>query len=306
MTLAELRYLVAVARRRHFGRAARDCHVSQPTLSIAIKKLESELGLALFERRKQDVTVTPAGERIVDQARRVLDEAERLKDIAQGETDQLHGTLQLGAIYTIGPYLFPHLIPELHELAPDMPLQIEENYTAELTHRLRRGNLDAIIVALPYQETAIVTQALYDEPFVAVLPSGHPLCEQEQIPIDMLDNEELLLLGRGHCFRDQVLAACPQCAEASEAGRQVGVAGTSLETIRHMVASGMGVTVLPCTAAGVSQYAQRLLAIRRFTDPAPSRRVALAWRVSFPRPKAIEALLTAIRRQLPSCVREIP
>lgn len=305
MTLTELRYIVAVAQHHHFGRAAEACFVSQPTLSVAIKKLEDELGIALFERRKQEIVVTPAGERIIAQARRVLDEAATIKTIASGEKDQLHEPLRVGAIYTIGPYLFPHLIPELHQRAPNMPLQIEENYTALLTERLRQGELDAILIALPFEEPGIVTLPLYDEPFVIVIPSGHPLQEQDEIPADELTDDHLLLLGRGHCFRNQVLQACPKCVGSSESTLAKAVDGTSLETIRHMVASGLGITVLPCSAAGASQYAQRLLKIRRFAEPVPRRRVALAWRTSFPRPKAIEALRQALLGSLLSCVTPI-
>lgn len=295
MTLTELRYLVALAQQRHFGRAAEACFVSQPTLSVAIKKLESELGVELFERRRQEVTLTAAGERIVRQAERVLEEAAVIKELAEEGRDQLNGPLRVGAIYTVGPYLFPHLIPVLHERAPRMPLVIEENYTARLAERLRQGELDLIVVALPFAEQGIITLPIYDEPFVVVIPSGHPWQARETIPAGALAEESLLLLGRGHCFRDQVLDACPACAHEAGADRLAQtVEGTSLETVRHMVASGLGITVLPATAAGADRYAQRLVAVRRFTAPEPQRRIALAWRKSFPRPKAIEAVRQAI------------
>lgn len=295
MTLTELRYLVALAQQRHFGRAAEACFVSQPTLSVAIKKLESELGVELFERRRQEVTLTAAGERIVRQAERVLEEAAIIKELAEEGRDPLNGPLRVGAIYTVGPYLFPHLIPVLHERAPRMPLVIEENYTARLAERLRQGELDLIVVALPFAEQGIITLPIYDEPFVVVIPSGHPWQAREAIPAGALAEESLLLLGRGHCFRDQVLDACPACAHQGGADRLAQtVEGTSLETVRHMVASGLGITVLPATAAGADRYAQRLVAVRRFTAPEPQRRIALAWRKSFPRPKAIEEVRQAI------------
>lgn len=295
MTLTELRYLVALARQRHFGRAAEACFVSQPTLSVAVKKLETELGVELFERRKQEVTLTAAGERIVRQAARVLEEAAAIRELAEEGRDPLNGPLRVGAIYTVGPYLFPHLIPVLHERAPRMPLVIEENYTARLAERLRQGELDLIVIALPFTEQGIITLPIYDEPFVVVIPSGHPWQEREAIPVGALAEESLLLLGRGHCFRDQVLDACPACAHEAGADRLAQtVEGTSLETVRHMVASGMGITVLPATAAGADRYAQRLVKIRRFAPPEPQRRIALAWRKSFPRPKAIEAVRQAI------------
>lgn len=307
MTLSELRYIVAVARERHFGRAAERCHVSQPTLSVAVKKLEDELGITLFERSRQDVSLTDIGRRIVSQAQRVLEEVDVLKAMAVADKDPLVGALRLGVIYTIGPYLLPHLIPLLHERAPRMPLVIEENYTARLSEKLKQGELDAILIALPFEEAGVVTRAVYDEPFVVVLPASHPWQERETVDNSEIGEENLLLLGAGHCFRDQVLNACPACHRSvqREDSLQKSVEGSSLETIRHMVASGMGITVLPCTAAGADRYEQRLLAVRRFTPPAPQRRVALAWRRSFPRPEAIDALQQAILATNLSCVSYI-
>ncbi len=307
MTLTELRYLVAVARERHFGRAADQCHVSQPTLSVAIKKLEDELGVLVFERGPHEVSLTPLGEQIVTQAKRTLEEADQIRQLAKAGKDQLHGSLRLGAIYTIGPYLLPHLIPKLLDQAPHMPLVIEENYTASLTEQLKRGALDVIVVALPFNEPGIVSTPLYEEPFVAVLPASHPWREHERIPLQDLGKETLLLLGAGHCFRDQVLSACPDCLHggAGDNGLAKNLEGGSLETIRHMVASGMGITILPCTAAGADRYSQRLIVIRRFADPVPSRTVALAWRTSFPRPKAIDALRQAILECDLSCTQAV-
>ena len=304
MTLNELRYIVALAQERHFGRAAEISYVSQPTLSVAVKKLEDELGVTLFERNKQEVSLTTVGERIVQQAQRVLEEADNIKRLAYEGKDQLVGSLRLGAIYTIGPYLLPHLIPELHEIAPEMPLQIEENYTAKLSEKLKQGELDVILIALPFDEPGIVTLPLYDEPFVVLIPSSHTWQEKEEINNQDLENETVLLLGAGHCFREQVLEFCPACAHHSsvEGTIQKSLEGSSLETIRHMVASGMGITVLPCTAAGADKYAQRLINVRRFSTPVPKRRIALAWRSSFPRPKAIEVLRQSVRNCNLSCV----
>lgn len=304
MTLTELRYIVAVARERHFSRAATACFVSQPTLSVGVKKLEEELGVTLFERGKTDVSVTPAGAGIIEQAQRVLEETENLRQLAAGAEDQLTGTLRLGAIYTIGPYLFPHLIPLMRDRFEQMPLVIKENYTARLLEKLKRGELDAILIALPFDEPGISTLPLYEEPFVVVLPTSHPWQAHELIDAGNLADETLLMLGAGHCFRDQVLEACPACQQGNqiEGGLPRTLEGGSLETIRHMVASGMGITVLPCTAAGTAQYSQRLLAIRRFAPPVPSRTVALAWRNSFPRPRAVEALAAAVADCELSCV----
>lgn len=298
MTLTELRYVVTLARERHFGRAAERCHVSQPTLSVAVKKLEDELGIPLFERSKSSIRVTETGQRIIEQAQRVLDQVGVIKDMAQDGKNQLNSPLRVGAIYTIGPYLFPHLLPELRRAAPDMPLFIEENYTASLRQKLRHSDLDAIIIALPFEEPEVVTLPLYDEPFVVLLPAGHPLTEKESLTAEELAREQLLLLGPGHCFRDQVLESCPPLVDAvtrnaSSAAPALVTEGSSLETIRHMVASGLGITVLPLSAATAMQYHEDILAVRPFAAPVPFRTVALAWRVTFPRPKAIDVLSLA-------------
>jgi LysR family transcriptional regulator, hydrogen peroxide-inducible genes activator len=305
MTLTELRYIVAVARERHFGRAAKACHVSQPTLSVAIKKLEDELKVAIFERGSNEITLSPVGERIVQQAQQTLEAADNIKQLALHGKDQLSGPLRIGAIHTIGPYLYPELIPLLRKSAPEMPLVVEEDYTSVLTEKLKRGELDVIIIALPYVEQGIVTQPLYDEPFVVLLPASHPLTSRKTISSKQLEDEYVLLLGQGHCFRDHVLEACPACVPKSDSTGDLPhtVEGSSLETIRHMVVSGLGVTVLPCTAAGAHSYSQRLLAIRRFANPVPTRTVALAWRVSFTRTKVIDVINTAIRNCNLSCVK---
>jgi LysR family hydrogen peroxide-inducible transcriptional activator len=305
MTLTELRYIIAVAREQHFGRAAERCHVSQPTLSVAIKKLEDELGVTIFERGSNEVTLSPVGKLIVQQAQQTLESADGIKQIALRGKDQLSGPLRIGAIHTIGPYLYPELIPLLHNAAPGMPLVVEENMTAVLTEKLKHGELDVIIIALPFKEPGIVTQPLYEEPFVALLPAAHPLTSRKTINSKLLEDENVLLLGQGHCFRDHVLEACPACIPKPglEGDLPHAVEGSSLETIRHMVASGLGVTVLPCTAAGAHTYAQRLLEIRRFSNPVPSRTVALAWRVSFPRPKVIDIINASVRECHLSCVK---
>jgi LysR family hydrogen peroxide-inducible transcriptional activator len=307
MTLNELRYIVAVARERHFGRAAEACFISQPTLSVAVKKLEEELGLSLFERRRGEVSVTPVGERIVAQAQRVLEEASGIRQIARQGQNQLDGPLRIGAIYTIGPYLLPHLIPQLSERAPKMPLIIEENYTANLADQLKRGELDVILISLPFDEPGVVTMPLYEEPFVLLIPSSHPLNQKPDFELADLRNEDVLLLGPGHCFRDQVLQVCPECVGRSRTDGSTAqtLEGGSLETIRYMVAGGLGVTILPCSAAGADRFSERLLSIRRFGHDAPSRRVALAWRKSFPRPEAIEALRDAVLSCEMSCVHAV-
>jgi LysR family hydrogen peroxide-inducible transcriptional activator len=305
MTLTELRYIVAVAREHHFGKAAKACHVSQPTLSVAIKKLEEELGVSIFERGSTEISLSPVGERVVQQAQQALEAAEKVKQVALQGKNQLTGPLRIGAIYTIGPYLYPELIPLLRKTAPEMPLVVEENYTSVLTEKLKQGELDVIIIALPYTEQGIVTQPLYDEPFVVLLPSSHPLTSRKTISSAQLEDENVLLLGKGHCFRDHVLEACPACVPKPGLIGDLAhaIEGSSLETIRHMVVSGLGITVLPCTAAGAHSYSQRLLSIRRFSKPGPSRTVALAWRVSYPRTKVIDVINKAIRTCNLSCVK---
>ncbi|QEQ95382.1 hydrogen peroxide-inducible genes activator [Neptunomonas concharum] len=294
MTLTELRYIVTLAKEQHFGRAAEKCFVSQPTLSIAVKKLEDELGVALFERSKNSVRLTDVGQRVVDQAQNVLRQAETIKDLAQSGKDQLKSPLRVGAIYTIGPYLFPHLVPQVQQLAPNMPLYIEENFTARLREKLRNGELDAIIVALPFDEPDVVTRPLYDEPFVMLLPNQHPWCEQKLIDASHLAETELLLLGEGHCFRDQVLESCPTLQQAIQQQHTV-TEGSSLETIRMMVATGLGASVLPVSATD-GHYQSNLVQTRPFKAPQPIRTVAVAWRASFPRPKAIDVLVEAVSR----------
>ncbi len=289
MTLSELRFIVAVARERHFGRAAEFCCVSQPTLSVAVKKLERELDIILFERGQGEVSVTPAGQQIVVQAQRTLEQAELIREVARQGKGQLSAPLRLAAIYTIGPYLFPWLVTHLTQRAPKMPLYIEENYTAVLSGQLKRGEQDAIIISLPFDEAGIETLSLYQEPFVVLLPAKHPWANLKEIDLAGLSDERVLLLGAGHCFRDQVLAACPGCLKPSSAA-QGNFEGGSLETIRYMVASGLGITVLPRTAAGIAGFSNEMLVTRPFKGAAPTRTVALAWRRSFTRPKAVEVL----------------
>ena len=294
MTLTELRYIVAVAREHHFGRAAETCFVSQPTLSVAVKKLEEELGVLLFERGPGEVTITPPGQKIVAQAQRVLEEASRIKDLAAAGRDQLAGPLRLGAIYTIGPYLLPKLIPILRKTAPAMQLHIQENFTHRLGDALKSGEVDVILIALPFVEPGIETRALYDEPFFVAIPKGHAWEGRKRITSEELTKESLLLLGEGHCFRDQVLDLCHTVRAKDRSALARTVEGGSLETIRQMVAGGVGITVLPSTSAGAGGGASDLICMLPFAKPVPVRRVGLAWRKSFPRPEAIEALRKAI------------
>ena len=303
MTLNELRYVVAVARERHFGRAAAHCFVSQPSLSVAIKKLEDELGVPLFDRLPGHVQPTPIGEQIAEQARRVLADVEAIRALAANAKDPLAGPFRLGVIFSIGPYLLPRLIPRLAQLAPRMPLIIDENYTDELGARLQRGELDAVVLSLPYRAPDIDVQPVYQERFVVALPPGHPWTAQASIEPAQLADENVLLLGPRHCFRDQVLALCPTLSH--KAGHQ-RLEGSSLETIRYMVASGAGISVLPVGALGESPRDRALLAVRPFRGTAPYRQVALASRHDFYRPQAIKVLAEAIAHCAPDATGASP
>ncbi|PMS23150.1 LysR family transcriptional regulator [Trinickia dabaoshanensis] len=301
MTLTELKYIVAVARERHFGRAAEACFVSQPTLSVAIKKLEDELNVQIFERGTSEVSVTPIGEQIVTQAQRVLEQTLAIKEIAKQGKDPLVGPLRLGVIYTIGPYLLPTLVKQMIRAVPQMPLMLQENYTLKLIELLKQGEIDVAIMALPFPETGLMVRPLYDEPFVVALPAGHAWESRKKIDANDLKQETMLLLGNGHCFRDHVLGVCPELMRFSQTadGIQKTFEGSSLETIRHMVASGVGITVLPrMSVPEVRAHAggpdAGLLSYVPFEEPVPDRRVVLAWRKSFTRMPAIDAISEAI------------
>ena len=309
MTLTELKYIVAVARERHFGKAAEACYVSQPTLSVAIKKLEDELEVKLFERSAGEVTVTPLGEQIVQQAQTVLDQAATIKELAKRGKDPLAGPLMLGVIYTIGPYLLPALVRQNIHRTPQMPLVLQENFTAKLLEQLRAGEIDCAIMAEPFPDSGLALAPLYDEPFMAAVPVNHPLAERESVSAEELKRETMLLLGTGHCFRDHVLEVCPEFARFSSnaEGIRKSFEGSSLETIKHMVAAGMGVTLVPRLSVPADALkprtkgrkdAEQMVRYLTVTDPQgrepPTRRVVLAWRRSFTRYEAIAALRNAI------------
>jgi len=288
MTLSELRFIVAVAHERNFRRAAERAFVSQPALSLAVKKLEDELGVRIFERNHSDVSMTPIGEQIVEQAMRTLDEANRIKEIARQGNNQLIGALKLGVIYSVGPYLLPQIIPTLRVNAPEMPLDVEENLTAVLETQLRNGVIDVAIIALPFDVSGIQVQPLYEESFVVAVPIGHAWAERKVIHADELSDEKVLLLNSGHCFSNQVLQACPSLSKKGEV-----LQGNSLETIRNMVASNLGITVLPSSAVE-TRYVNPLIKVIPFADPVPVRQIAIAWRKSYGREQVVEELKKAI------------
>ncbi|MGB7184416.1 MAG: LysR substrate-binding domain-containing protein [Burkholderiaceae bacterium] len=295
MTLTELKYIVAVARERHFGHAAEACFVSQPTLSVAIKKLEEELGVQIFERGGSEIGITPIGHGVIEQAQRVLEEAHGVREVAQQGKDPLAGPLRVGVIHTIGPYLLPRLVPQVIARVPRMPLILQENFTVNLLELLRQGEIDAAILADPFNDTGLMTLALYDEPFMVALPRTHGWAQRQSIPSIDIKSETMLLLGSGHCFRDHVLEVCPELSRYSQAsaGIQKTFEGSSLETIRHMVASGVGITVLPLLAIPEPQD-DSLLTYVPFEKPVPTRRVMLVWRKSYPRMEAIRALRDSV------------
>ncbi len=326
MTLTELKYIVAVAREKHFGKGADACHVSQPTLSVAIKKLEEELQVKLFERNANEITVTPLGEEIIRQAQSVLEQADNIREIARRGKDPLSGALRLGVIYTIGPYLLPDLVRQMISLNPQMPLMLQENFTVRLLEELRNGEIDCAILAEPFPDTNLAIAPLYDEPFMAAVPSSHHLASRKSITAEEIKKETMLLLGNGHCFRDHVLEVCPEFARFSSSadGISKSFEGSSLETIKHMVAAGMGITLVPrlgvpkealieppkgkkgkaATAATVSAEQPSFIKYLPFEGHIPSRRVVLAWRRSFTRYEAIAALRNAIYAcELPGVTR---
>ena len=296
MTLSELRFVVAVAKERNFRRASEKCFVSQPALSLAIKKLEEDLGVLIFERSRTDVSPTPIGEQIIEQAIRAIEEVAHIREIAKQGDDQLGGAFRLGLIYSVGPYLLPEIIPILRNTAPEMPLDIEENLTAQLESQLKSGVIDAAIVALPFEAAGIKTMQLYDEKYVVMVPVAHPWANRRSIKAAELADENVLLLNSGHCYSHQVLQACP---DLSRKGQMLQ--GNSLETIRNMVASNLGITVLPCSAA-TERYVNPLVKVIPFASPVPVRRIALAWRKSYARELAVSCLADAIKEIKSECL----
>ena len=302
MTLTELRYIVAAARERHFGRPAEACFVSQPTLSVAIKKLEEELDVRLFERGGNEVSVTSIGESIVEQAQRVIEQAAAIKELAKRGKDPLAGPLRLGVIYTIAPYLLPELVRNVIKRSPQMPLMLQENFTTRLLEMLRTGELDAAILAEPFPDQGLAVSPLYDEPFVVAVPRTHAMATCKELSAEAIKDETMLLLGTGHCFRDHVLDVCPEFARFSPSseGIRKSFEGSSLETIKQMVASGMGITVVPKLSVPRQDVPHAAdpstdhVCYVPFSDPPPTRRVVLVWRKSFTRHEAIAALRQAV------------
>jgi LysR family hydrogen peroxide-inducible transcriptional activator len=291
MNLRDLRYLVALADERHFGRAAERCFVSQPTLSAQIRKLEEYLGVPLVERQPKRVSLTEAGAKIVERARRALQEADAIVELAKTDRDPLAGALKLALIPTVGPYLLPHVAGPLRRALPRLKLMLYEYQTGPLLEKLRDGDLDLGILALPIPLDGMETAALYDEPFTVAMPANHPLAERDRVRLEDLRGETLLLLEDGHCLRDQALEVCSRIRLNEEQDYRA----TSLETLRQMVAAGHGITLLPELAAASPVGTARGLRIRPFSKPTPVRTIGAVWRKSTTRGKAIEAVIATVR-----------
>jgi LysR family hydrogen peroxide-inducible transcriptional activator len=291
MKLSVLRYLVAFADEGSFSRAAERCHVSQPTLSVALQQFEAELGVTLIDRTKGHIGLTEIGHQVVAQSRKTLDEASRIEQVAQTGKDPLKGNFRLGVIHTIGPYLLPQLIAHLKDFAPGLPLYIEETMTSLLIDHLKYGTVDAAIIALPFDVPGIKVQPLYDEPFRAVVPKGHRWARRKKIARAEVRGEDVLVLKAGNCFREQVLDACPEISHAEGSSLE----GHSIGTVRCMVASGYGISVLPAGALS-GAYKNDLVVAIPFESPEPMRRVALAWREGYSRPQVIDAIIAAVQQ----------
>lgn len=301
MTLRELRYLVALAEIGHFGRAAQACHVSQPTLSTQLRKLEDSLGVALFERTNKTLRITPIGEQIVAKARWVLDEADSIVSLARRRSGPLTGPFDLGVIPTLGPYMLPWLLPPLERAYPDLELVVHEDLTDRLLDQLRSHRLDAALMALPVGDGELNALPIFDEPFRLVLPPGHRLVGETAVNQSDLRREHLLLLREGHCLRDQALEVC-RFESGPVEGRGTDIRAASLETICRMVAAGMGCTLLPAMAlTGAGRHDFEVCTL----DAEASRRIGLVWRQSYPRTMDLEYLAQMIRDSLPSSVRAV-
>src|SRR6201996_878746 len=276
MNIRDLKYLVALAEHKHFGRAAQASFVSQPTLSTQIRKLEDELGVALVERTPRKVLLTETGREIAQRARDVLTEVEQIRAIARRTRDPESGTIRLGIFPTLGPYLLPHVIPRLRSRFPRLELLLREEKTEQVLHMLREGTLDAGILALPVHDDSLHTEFLFEEPFVLAVPSGHALASRASLRMEDLSQQNLLLLEDGHCLRDQALEVC----HLAGAGEKSGFRATSLETLRQMVAANVGITLLPTLAIKPPMARTDNVHLLEFAGHAPSRRLALVWRKS--------------------------
>ena len=298
MNLRDLEYLVAVAEHRHFGRAAAACYVSQPTLSTQLKKLEGELDVALIERNPRQVLLTPVGEQVVARARSLLGEAEAIRGIARQAKDPRAGLLRLGIFPTLAPYLLPHVVPHLRRRFPDLELLLVEEKSEVLLDQLRHGRLDAALLALPVPGAGLDWEPLFREEFLLAVPVGHPLAGDGPVGVDALEREHLLLLTEGHCLREQALEVCEHAGAQEYAGFQA----TSLETLRHMVAAGVGVTLLPLLSVRPPVPRAASITLMTFTDPAPYRDIGLFWRAAGVHTELLGEVAEVLRAHVPEPV----
>ena len=288
MTLSELRFVVSVAQEKNFRRAAAKSFVSQPALSLAIKKIENELGVLIFERNRMGISLTTVGEKIVNQAQIVLEEADKIKAISIVEKNTQQVEVKIGLIYSIAPYLLPSIISLVKNSSPEIILDAEEDITTNLVKKLDEGSIDAAIIALPFDVPGIETKPLYDEPFKVLIPTKHPWNNKQKINAKELKNEKILLLDNTHCFSMQVREACPGISDKAEVQ-----AGTSLETIRNMVASNLGISILPQSAT-VKNYSNDSINILSFENPIPFRRVAIAFRQGSSKRPSLDMIVKTI------------
>jgi LysR family hydrogen peroxide-inducible transcriptional activator len=278
-SIKQIRYICAVAEYKHFSKAAEACFVTQSTLSAAIQDLESQLGVIIFERSKKSVLITPSGEKLLNQARKILGEIEDFVSLAKMSQDALTGDIRLGVIPTIGPFILPGLLKELRESYPKLGLYLKEDLSAKLYRHLQQGELDLIILAFPYSLPEMETVSLFKDEFLLCLPLGHKLEKSKQVKQSQLQGQSLLLLEEGHCLRDHALEAC----KLEKADTNLVYQGTSLHTLVHMVANGLGLTLLPQIAVAADVLGETKLQLRKFTNENVSREIGLAWRKSDPR-----------------------
>jgi len=302
LNLRSLEYLIAIAEHRHFRHAAEACFVSQPTLSVQLKKLEIELGVELVERGTGGVMLTEAGERIVARARVMMAEADTIRAIARLSTDPEAGSIRIGMFPTLGPYLLPHAVPLLRKRFPRLELLLVEEKSDVLLRQLREGRLDAILLAVPNATVGLHQEVLFDEEFVLAVPANHRLATRTSVPASVLADESVLLLDEGHCLRDQALSVCNLVG----ADERSGFRATSLETLRQMVASGTGVTLLPRLATSSPVPASADIALVAFQSPVPKRTIAMYWRSSSAFAEFLGRLAEVLRSVSPDVVSAHP
>jgi LysR family hydrogen peroxide-inducible transcriptional activator len=304
MNLRDLRYIIAVADSRHFGKAAERCFVSQPTLSGQIRKLEQELGVTLFERTNRSVEVTPVGRQIIEHARQIIEQADTITTLARAQQDPLAGPLRIGAIPTLSPYLMPLILVPMIRQYPQIKLVLSEELTDTLIARLRNHEIDAALLATPVDEQGLVSQPLFDEPFWVAYPRKHPFYTRERITLRDLGDEEILLLAEGHCLADQAMDLC-HIERGDSRGGGADLRAASLETLIQLVRAGYGITLIPALAMRGSWVTGSGVVAQPLSSKQASRRVSLVYRESFPRREVLDAFGNIVLDNLPNTVQAI-